>query len=179
MSRKEIFTKLTCNIFVTFLKHHRRKIFMAFFHAYVIDSSCDAVLWIFSRELDLRGYKFNQIENLGATLDQFDRKCFDIFQNAQFYRGRRFIFTRRVLILAPDMSKNKVPTSVLFKMVVKALQSMMMNDNDVKKIENFPYLPRIVHDTFWFINLKLLLYRITYTQPQWKGGRKKNVKLNL
>ena len=28
------------------------------------------------RELDLRGYKFNQIENLGATLDQFDRKCF-------------------------------------------------------------------------------------------------------
>jgi len=45
------------------------------------------------RELDLRGYKFNQIENLGATLDQFD--------------------------------------------------SMMMNDNDVKKIENFPYLPRL------------------------------------
>ena len=39
----------------------------------------EAVLWNFSRELDLRGYKFNQIENLGATLDQFDRKCFDIF----------------------------------------------------------------------------------------------------
>jgi len=45
------------------------------------------------RELDLRGYKFAQIENLGATLDQFD--------------------------------------------------SLMMNDNDVKKIENFPYLPRL------------------------------------
>ena len=44
------------------------------------------------RELDLRGYKFAEIENLGATLDQFD--------------------------------------------------SFMMNDNDVKKVENFPYLPR-------------------------------------
>ena len=67
------------NLLATFLKHHRQKICMAFFHANVIDSSCDAVLWNFSRELDLRGYKFNQIENLGATLDQFDRKCFDIF----------------------------------------------------------------------------------------------------
>jgi len=45
------------------------------------------------RELDLRGYKFAEIENLGATLDQFD--------------------------------------------------SFMMNDNDVKKVENFPYLPRL------------------------------------
>jgi len=35
------------------------------------------------RELDLRGYKFNQIENLGATLDQFDRKCFDIFSKCR------------------------------------------------------------------------------------------------
>jgi len=45
------------------------------------------------RELNLRGYKFAQLENLGATLDQYD--------------------------------------------------AINMNDNDLKKIENFPYFQRL------------------------------------
>jgi len=45
------------------------------------------------RELNLRGYKFSQLENLGATLDQYD--------------------------------------------------TLNMNDNDLKKIENFPYFQRL------------------------------------
>merc|ERR1711990_919318 len=59
----------------------------------VIAESAQHVNACRERELDLRGYKFAMIENLGATMNQYD--------------------------------------------------SFMMNDNDVKKIENFPYLPRL------------------------------------
>ena len=45
------------------------------------------------RELNLRGYKFSLLENLGATLDQYD--------------------------------------------------TLNMNDNDLKKVENFPYFQRL------------------------------------
>ena len=45
------------------------------------------------RELNLRSYKFSVVENLGATLDQFD--------------------------------------------------TINMNDNDIKKLENFPYFQRL------------------------------------
>lgn len=45
------------------------------------------------RELNLRGYKFSQLENMGATLDQYD--------------------------------------------------TLNMNDNDLKKIENFPFFQRL------------------------------------
>ena len=45
------------------------------------------------RELNLRGYKFAQVENMGATLDQYD--------------------------------------------------TLNMNDNDLKKLENFPFFQRL------------------------------------
>merc|ERR1712131_225220 len=70
-----------------------RKLKMVKLTADVIGESQQYVNACRERELDLRGYKFAEIENLGATLDQFD--------------------------------------------------SFMMNDNDVKKVENFPYLPRL------------------------------------
>ena len=41
----------------------------------VISESAQHVNACRERELDLRGYKFAMIENLGATMNQYDRKA--------------------------------------------------------------------------------------------------------
>jgi len=60
------------------------------------------------RELDLRGYKLSIIENMGATLDQFD---------------------------AIDFSDNEITKLVRFS-TLKRLKTLILNNNKVSKIQN-------------------------------------------
>lgn len=90
------------------------------------------------RELDLRGYKIPQIENLGATLDQFD--CIDLSDN-DIKKLENFPLLKRLTKLL--VNNNRIAKIMPLHESLPNLEWLILTNNEINSIEDIAPLSSV------------------------------------